>query len=236
MHDVATIEKAVRLQRASYALLRALADPLDDRMLALGVGVRHGAMTLEDAAYEWMGRNTNLVPASRVAPDERRAFANVFASYLETSFDLVESPGTQRYTHDGCWCPLCSYVGQARHLQPKRVTDADKHRARQRQRDYLRDVARTLAAPASDAVLDALAAESDMREPLAMATYAGELVRRMNGDPTGPEVLALWRRFAWTSTGAPKRGFDLDAAMLVAAQERVASEVRRVSAGRHEPR
>ncbi len=54
-----------------------------------------------------------------------------------------------------------------------------------------------------------------------MATYAREFVRRINGEPTGPEVLVLWRWFAWTTTGAPERDFRLDAAMLRAAQEKV---------------
>ncbi len=60
------------------------------------------------------------------------------------------------------------------------------------------------------------------RESLALGTYGEQLLRRVAGtDHSGVANLALWRRFAWTSTGAPKRGFVLRASMMVNAQSRV---------------
>lgn len=49
--------------------------------------------------------------------------------------------------------------------------------------------------------------------------YARELLLRLAGDPGDPAILALWREFAWTKTGAPKKGFRLDAQDILDAQE-----------------
>jgi CelD/BcsL family acetyltransferase involved in cellulose biosynthesis len=39
---------------------------------------------------------------------------------------------------------------------------------------------------------------------------------------TGPEVLALWRRFAWTERGSPRPGFTLTAEMIWEAPQNLA--------------
>lgn len=153
--------------------------------------------------------------------DDLRPFANLFASYLETSFDLFEAPGPRRTSDCHGSCPCCSYLAAAPNLQPQKLGSIDKHRARLLEAAYLKSVAERRGAALTDAECDALLAKPELREPLAMATYARELVRRMNGEPTGAEVLALWRWFAWTATGAPKRDFRLDAAMLIEAQHEI---------------
>lgn len=223
--DAASIEKAVALQQQSYALLRSLTEPLDTRVLAMAFDVDHGTMSFEDAAFEWLRRNGDLVPSGTRERGELRAFANMFASYLEASFDVVVSPGERLESDCNCSCPCCSYLAAAPHLRPKKLASIDKHRARLLQIDYVKQLASQRGATLTSDACETLASTAAMREPLAAATNARELVRRMNGIPTGPEVLALWRSFAWTPTGAPKKDFRLDAAMLMSASETVAEAV-----------
>lgn len=221
MDDEATLTKAVRLQRRSYALLRSLTEPLDVGVLAMGFDFEHGSISFEDAAYEWLGRNIESFAPGGSERDDLRPLANLFASYLETSFDLIETPEMRRVSERGCSCPCCSYLAAAPHLRPKKLASIDKHRARLLEAAYLGSVAERRGVALTDVERDAILARPEMREPLAMATYAHELVRRMNGEPTGPEVLVLWRWFAWTPTGAPKRDFRLEATMLIEAQAAV---------------
>ncbi|MCB9892565.1 MAG: hypothetical protein H6832_01620 [Planctomycetes bacterium] len=53
--------------------------------------------------------------------------------------------------------------------------------------------------------------------PLSLVTYGHELLRRCAGEPSGPEVLALWRSFAWTTSGSRVAGFELSADAILEA-------------------
>ncbi len=52
-----------------------------------------------------------------------------------------------------------------------------------------------------------------------MSAWAHELTQRLEGYVTGPAVLALWRMFAWTREGSPKKGFTLRAEDVLAAED-----------------
>lgn len=49
----------------------------------------------------------------------------------------------------------------------------------------------------------------DLRESVSLLTYAHDLITRTKGLAVGPAVLVLWRGFAWTRQGSPKKGFEL---------------------------
>jgi hypothetical protein len=51
-----------------------------------------------------------------------------------------------------------------------------------------------------------------------MTAYAAALLRRLEGSTDGPEVLALWRRFAWTRSGSPRKDFVLTADAVLQAE------------------
>jgi hypothetical protein len=50
----------------------------------------------------------------------------------------------------------------------------------------------------------------------------------MHGFASGPEVLALWRGFAWTKSGKIKPKFKFDAELICAAEDHLAETVRRL--------
>jgi hypothetical protein len=216
--DRAELERAVRLSQRGYALVRWL-----QRVLAPGTvsfDVVHRDPPIEDAAREWVRRNQAALPReARPEPDELDGLASLFASYLLVSFDHFDDPGERRAPSPlGCCCPLCARIVALPHLQPKRLEEIDKWRARRLELAFLRDLAGSLGVAAPDTALERLAERSELREPLAMATYARDLLGRIAGRFEGPETLALWRRFAWTASGSPKKGFSLTADAILAAE------------------
>ncbi len=59
-----------------------------------------------------------------------------------------------------------------------------------------------------------------------MVTFTREeLGKRFAGDYEGAEVLALWRRFAWTRTGAPKKDFELTSDAILAADATIRAKM-----------
>ena len=153
-------------------------------------------------------------------------FANLLASYLEVSFELEEQPGQRFDTSCGCRCPLCRRLAFAGHLKTKKVTSSDKRSANVLLRQRLRALAGELAVALDDAHTERLAARGVLLEQLALLAWTHELLRRAEGHPSGPEVLALWRLFAWTPEGSPRKGFTLTAAKILAAEAEVVVALR----------
>jgi hypothetical protein len=69
------------------------------------------------------------VPHSESQLNHVGEYANFFVTYLTTSFDILNNPGTIKRSRCGCFCPLCTYVVNAPHLRIKRVLKRDKERA-----------------------------------------------------------------------------------------------------------
>ena len=68
-------------------------------------------------------------------------------------------------------------------------------------------------------MLDDMLQDPDLREPLGLCAYAGDLLQRLEGRAVGAASLALWRTFAWTAQGSPKKDFVLTAEEIMASQE-----------------
>ena len=56
-------------------------------------------------------------------------------------------------------------------------------------------------------------------EEISLVTYGYGLLERMNGIANGPAVLALWRGFAWTTEGSPKKSFKLRPDAILEAEQ-----------------
>ncbi len=216
------VVRAVELQQRSYALLRWVVAQVDRG--TLGFKVAHDVSSLPEAAYGWLDRNYETLPRdSQPSRKDLRAFANLFASYLESSFDLVEAPGRQLYSPDAhCFCPMCSYFIDAPRLTTKKVSRNDKERARGLQATALREVARDRDRELTDADIAELLSNRGVFEAAALVAYADELIRRMDDRGSGPVGLALWRSFAWTAQGSPKPDFELTAPRILEAQGHLA--------------
>lgn len=220
------IERAVDLQQRSYALLRWVADAVDRGSLAFGTV--HRFSSLPEAAYSWLERNYDTLPSPVQPPRaDLPAFANLFASYLESSFDLVEAPGRQLYSpHAHCFCPICSWFIDAPRLRTKKLSRHDKERAHRLQREAIGKIALDVGIDVSDDEVASLIANPDLYQAAALVAYALELLRRMDDAGEGPVGLALWRAFAWTREGSPKHGFVLHAHAILDAEHAIANALR----------
>jgi hypothetical protein len=116
-------------------------------------------------------------------------------------------------------------------LRAKKLTRADKDRARTLTVTALQEVASALAVPLESMVAEQIADEPEMRAPLALVAYGHDLLRRLEGIAEGPASLALWRRFAWTPQGSPKPGFDLSADAILDGEAEVVRCVQQQRAG-----
>lgn len=60
--------------------------------------------------------------------------------------------------------------------------------------------------------------DHEQKELVCLVTYGYDLLDRMRGIANGPGVLALWRGFAWSLQGSPKKKFTLTADRIMSAQ------------------
>ena len=214
------LERALDLQQKGYQLILWLGSLADGAKVAFDQV--HEAATMSEAARRWLERHRTTLPERcRTTPAEGEAFANVVASFLSSSFDLVENPGTRRVSECGCRCDWCSYAVAASHLRTKKVSKRDKARARRLQADLLRERALKSGRSLSDDQALRIVDDEQLGEAAAIVTYAHELIRRMKGLYEGPAVLALWRRFAWTREGSPRKDFRLTIDAVRKAEARV---------------
>lgn len=205
------IHRAVDMQQRSYRLLRWMAKAVEDGFIEFGTA--HTYSSLPEAAEAWiLCHYLNIPAAARVPHEDLHDFCAFFSTYLENSFDLVPNPGKRLYSPGAhCFCPMCSWLVNAPHLKAKRVSASDKQRARSMKIGMVRDTAAEHRVNLTEAEVDAIVDDPHLKEMVSLVTYGHDLLRRMKGITTGPAVLSLWRGFAWTEAGSPKKDFRLEA-------------------------
>ena len=213
------VEHAVRLQACGYQLLRWLEKALVQGFITPEAAGTYA--TSEDAAYAWLDKHYhNLRDMARPERSDLRAFSNLFSTYLDSTFDLDAEPGEQLYSpHAHCFCPICSWMVQKPHLRPKKVSTSDKKVAERMKRRFLLQLAASHEISVSDESLDQMLRDPELREPAGMCAYAADLLQRLEGRAVGAASLALWRTFAWTTQGSPRKDFVLTADGIMDAQE-----------------
>lgn len=226
MLDQNEIRRAVSMQEHSYRLLKWMAKAVEEGFIQFETA--HNYTTLPEAAQAWILRHyLNIPPEARVAHDDLPDFCTFFSTYLENSFDLVPNPGKRLYSPGGhCFCPMCSWLVSAPHLQVKKVAATDKKRARKMKIAAVRDVAAEHAVTVTDEQVEAMVDDPRLREAVSLVTYGRDLLRRMKGIVSGPAVLVLWRGFAWTEEGSPKKGHQLKAEAIFAGEKQLAEVLR----------
>ncbi len=213
-----SLERAVDLQRRSYALLKWLAAAIDRGFISTGAA--HDYTTLRDVTLHWIESHyADLPSVARPPRDDLEGFANLFTSYMEGSFDLVAEPGQRLFSPDAhCFCPMCSWLVDIPHLQTKKLGRHEKTRARALQARAVRQLAIELDREIADEAIEALLDPPAVREAAGLVAYAHDLAKRIDGVSEGAVTLALWRSFAWLPSGSPKKGFELTARKILDAE------------------
>ena len=215
------LEPAVDLQARGYRLVLWLGKALDAGFIAPDAA--HDFTSLADSAYAWIVHHyLNLPEDARPPRDQVRPFANLFSTYLDSTFDLDAAPGERLYSPDAhCFCPCCSWLVRLPHLRPKKLRAGDRKRAGKMKRDFVLALAAERRIDVPDARVEEIVADPDLRAPLALCAYAVNLLERLKGWSEGPATLALWRGFAWKPEGSPRKDFRLTVEGILEAQETV---------------
>jgi hypothetical protein len=225
VHEEVTL--AVELQRKSYGLLRWITDAVGKGELTFSTA--HDYATASESFREWLTTYTRQVPGKwrpRMSePREVTFFANLFTSYLLTSFELVEAPGLRKTSEYGCSCELCSRL-VASHLRVRTIGKAEKSRARELKLDCLKRLAGECARPLTDSLALTLIDGESTAEACSLATYGESLVARALGATGEPALLALWREFAWMSSGSPRRDFELTPELILESEALLVEELK----------
>lgn len=223
------IGRALELQAQSYAFVRWLGDHQADVLTTLTED--HGDRPPREVMAEWLRTSGSLLGYTRrLREEDQVAFANLFVSYLEISFDLLDHGRRIESSPCGCYCSMCVSITSSSRMVPKKPGSADKERATRALEAELQSVAGAAGSTLTKPQIKALLGDPELREPLAIAAWMSAVFRRMRGDFVGTEALVLWRRFAWKPEGSPKHGFAITEAAVTSAQAAVKAAVERALA------
>lgn len=165
-----------------------------------------------DAATEWLRSNYYHIPEDLRPPvNDLDEFGAFFSTYLTSSFDIVEKPGTKGEgpTPTGCRCELCMRILNAPHLQTKKLFAKDKRRANFLMAERVTELAKEHRLKIDDVQATQIVTDKATRRDAAYIAYAHWLIARLSGESDGPAILALWRLIAWDPRGGMRRGFTL---------------------------
>lgn len=224
MFDEHKLSAALDLHQRTYQLL--LWVDREVRVGKLSFERAHASLNAASAALDWIESNYLRLPKKfrprSIARTDLLPFANLFASYLATSFDAVEAPGTRPASDCGCTCDFCARMVSLPLLKPKRLTRSDKQEAHNSIRRYVEDLTAEVRFEPSqlDLVLATVEAQA------ALCVWAQLLGDRIAGQELDVSALALWRMFAWTPTGAPRRDFSVSPSDVVGAEAAVREAIR----------
>ena len=204
---------ALDIHLRSYKLLRWLGRVVDAGEIPIPrvVSSRHED-DVTAATLDWIEPFHVSFPSEmRPAPDKLREFAAFFGTYLTSSFDVTNDPGVVLRNQYGgtCFCPICARLVNGSHLKAKKLTASDKKRALSLMVDRLAELAHEHDVKLTTSDAEALIANPECRIAAAYSTYGYWLIQRTKGVTDGPSILALWRHFAWTEAGSPRKDFKL---------------------------
>jgi hypothetical protein len=218
------VSQAVDLHRRSYNLIKWLSSAMSRGFIKFNRA--HEYMDQNEAAKEWIESHLlNLPPNCRPESDDLAQFARFFATYLTTSFDLIEKPGAQLTSGCGCYCSFCAYAVAAPNLKTKKLYRRDKERARKLKLFALKQLALERQTHLDDKQAAMLIDSPETAESVSLIAYGQQLVARTRGITEGPAVLALWREVAWNNKGAPKKNFQLEVEDILRAEESIANKI-----------
>lgn len=181
-----------------------------------------------NAATEWLRSNFYHIPEDLRPPqNELDEFAAFFSTYLTSSFDVIEKPGTKGEgpTPTGCRCELCMRIVNAPHLKAKKLYAGDKRRADFLMSQCVTELAKENGLDIDDELTTQLVTNETTRRYAAYIAYGHWLIRRLSGESDGPAILALWRLIAWDRRGGMRVGFTLQIDDFMAAEKQLLSAI-----------
>ena len=183
-----------------------------------------------EAALEWLRYNAHGIPTDLLPPEaELPEFAAFFSTFLTSSFDVIEEPGTrgEAAPRGSCRCDLCVRIVNAPHLQSKKLYLRDKRRAIFLMAESIAELGRENGVLVEESLAQKLATNRAIQREAAYVSYGRWLIRRLSGESDGPAILALWRLIAWDPRGGMRRDFTLELNDFKHADKTILSEIER---------
>lgn len=225
--DYARLSKAISTRDLSYKLLMWIGDAIDKGLIQPSkVAHQTGG---PDAATDWLRSNYYQIPEHlRPAEDDIAEFSAFFSTYLTSSFDVVEKPGTKGEgpTPTICRCELCMRIVNAPHLRAKKLYASDKRRAKFLMTERMLELATENQLVISHDRAAELISDKTVQRDAAFVAYGHWLIMRLSGQSDGPAILALWRLIAWDPRGGIRRGFTLNLGDFKVAERKLLATIR----------
>jgi hypothetical protein len=180
----------------------------------------HEDTDVSASAFDWIEQNY-LNFSEEARPDRRhlREFANFFGTYVTSSFDVIDQPGTRLHSDWRCYCEFCSHIVNAPHLQPKKLSKRDKIRANELMVARVTVLALVEHVALKPEAATSIVQDNETRRFAGYSVYGYWLIKRTEGITDGSSILALWREIAWHPTGSPIKNFKLQYKDFMAAEE-----------------
>jgi len=170
------LSRAIDLQKRSYELLQWVASAVKRGFISFNAA--HSYSSASSAAEDWIERHYQNIPENaRPLPSDLKDFSSLFSTYLESSFELVSSPGKHLYSPNAhCFCQMCSWLVDAPNLKTKTPTPKDKKRAQKLMIDVINRIAIENGVRLSEKKSETMANDPNLREELALCAYGADLL------------------------------------------------------------
>lgn len=165
-----------------------------------------------EAATQWLQTNYDQIPEQlRPLKEDVVEFGAFFSTYLTSTFEVVELPGTrgQGRRNKFCQCELCLRILDAHNLRTRKVYARHKRQANVLMAECIEGFAQLHRVKMDDEQIWCLVTDRKTRRDCAYLAYGEWLIKRLSGESDGASILALWRLIAWDPQGGMRRGFTL---------------------------
>ncbi len=167
------------------------------------------------------------IPISMLPPfEEIEEFSAFFSTFLTSSFDVIEKPGTRGDGPLVCTCDICLRLRNAPHLQAKKLYAREKREANLLMLECMELLVRKNGIDCDEQRLKQIVNDSETRRDAAYLAYGHWLIKRLSGESAGPAILALWRLIAWDPRGGMRPNFTLEIDDFKAAEIKLVETLR----------
>jgi hypothetical protein len=223
MFDVKEIKEAISISNQTYNLIIWLNKALEEGFIEFNSVKEITETTV--IAKNWLENHIENIPMNAKPTNNNSdtwdKYLNMFCSYFQTSFDIVQEPG-KRYIPHLLRERNKSYKTNP-YIKPKSISSSNKNNTQQLKLDYLTNLTKHEKIAINFETIKLI--EKNIDHKLAIATYGATLIERQKGKIHSSTILALWREFAWEKSGSPKSDYFLEAEEIIASEQLLLNEL-----------
>lgn len=205
---------AIKTQISAYNLVIWLNSALKKGIISPQKAIEYTSSF--EFAQLWIIENYDNLPIDgrpeNLEPEAVKAFINMFLLQFSSSFEIIAEPGTRYVPHH---LRKGDIYADNPYIRTKKLSNKDKISARNFKLQYLKNLARAQEISLENSLFETMVDDANLKDKIAMTTYALQLIERLKGIDNGLAMLALWREFAWDAHGTRKKKFNLDLSLII---------------------